>query len=98
MPSRVVRGRYYTVRGTLRPTHRSGSQAAWLKLYRWDARGRKWVYVKRFAGTGYGDDTNPYYQGRIAVPSAGYWSIYAEHPADSMNDFGRSSGWVGNVR
>gem|GEM_PF-2586365 len=79
-PTRVVRGRGYTVYGYLRPKHTARAYSVRVQCYRLE--NRRWVLRKTVwaRNADYGSSTR--YSAVVALPYAGSWRLRAYH-ADS---------------
>lgn len=85
----VRKKKSYTVTGTLKPRHPSGTKAVKLQAFRyesgtWKLKKYTWATVKNYS-------TYSKYTGKMSFPTAGRWRVTAYTPKDA----GHASSWSG---
>lgn len=75
--------RYFTVRGSLKPRHTSGTKPVQIKVYK--KVDGKYVWKKTYTASVYDYDTYSKYKASIRLTSPGRWRIRAYYPTSSTN-------------
>ena len=81
--TRLVRGRTYSVSGTLKPRHTARTKPVKVYAYRY-VKG-KYRYYKSFSATASNYSTYSKYTTKMKLPYRGKWRLRAYHPVDAKH-------------
>jgi len=90
VPSTVSRNRSFSVAGSIKPRHSSGSRPVQLQFYRYESG--TWVLKKTVSPKVKSYSTYSKYTTTTSLPASGRWRVRAYHAADSANA-AKSSGY-----
>lgn len=79
----LVKGRTYSVSGTLKPRHAAGTKPVKVHAYRL-VKG-KYRYYKSFSATASNYSTYSKYTAKVKLPYRGRWRLRAYHPVDTKH-------------
>lgn len=91
MSSKVAKGAYFKVSGTLRPYHKPGStrtSPVRIYFYRWetnDSGQQKWVLRRIATAACKKSKTGMSYSTKVSLPFKGQWAARAYHPEDDVH-------------